>query len=212
MTYALLHGLLGQTVVGLSQVALDQPDDSPGGSEIVVLRDTLIFALDTGRRFELLVSHTDVLFEEIIPGPADMHAEERGKAAMARELEGDDESDPPTWTYAKEVWTTNGSTKFLVFASYDLLPGQTYQAHEVKLDHAAWKLPWTIASITEMWGGEDQKRFFAAAVLWDQDGQPLLAIYRRTDEVDLMSIDTLHRQIDHMTLYTETILHRRYTI
>jgi len=203
MKYELLHDLIGQTVGSLSRVAFDERDYFDKSIDMSVLTDTLVFTLTDGRRFELLVSHTDVLFEEIGPGA-------NRSTPPWSEVDDTGAPDDVKEDGTKEVWTSDGKIKFLVFASYELSVDQQHKAVSLGFDWEGLDSPWTVATITEMWAGEDNKRFFAASVLWDRDEKPLLALYRRTDELDVVSLDDLHRRLDHMAYYTESILYHRY--
>lgn len=212
MKYELLHDLVGQTVMSLSRVALDERDYSNGTIDMSVLTDTLVFTLSDGRCFELLVSHADTLFEDINPRSGHAAATRLGTDDVETPFTANEESanSSSTDVATREVWTSDGKTRFLVFASYELSTDQQYKAMALELDQEGVNLPWTVSSITEVWGGGDDGRFFAASILWDHDEKPLLSLYKRTDELDVVSLSELHRRLDHMAYYTDSMLYQRY--
>lgn len=115
MTYKLLNKILGNTIVSLTRVGL-QEDGVP-----TMLMDTLLFTLADGRKFELLTEQADTCFKEVstLKEHLGLFAsfELEPDEVLVEMCELNEETTirlPITVKHISEIWANEGEDKFLV--------------------------------------------------------------------------------------------------
>lgn len=94
-----------------------------------------------------------------------------------------------------------------LFASFELEEGESLRRTE--LDFQV-DVPFTIASVTEIWSGQEMSSFLTAIVLWDSNRNALLSLCTETDELEVLTIDELWLRINEMPFHYGSVLHLWY--
>ncbi len=96
-----------------------------------------------------------------------------------------------------------------LFASFELEPSEQLIAcppEEIAT------IPQTIASLTEIWAGKEEKEFLVAISFWKQDKNHIISVCTEGDEAELMNLEELWQRIDDMIFSYGTLSHQLYTI